>query len=85
MRHPHAASPCRIPPCGSIRLTLPTMVDFLSNGIDTACFKGYIAFVAAILLTRAASRFDSGSGTPTPQTSTAFHFLVALPGGLTFL
>ena len=37
----------------------------------------YISFVAAILLTQAASRFDLGSGTPKPHTSTAHHITVA--------
>lgn len=38
----------------------------------------YIALVAAILLSRAAARFEPGSGTPKPHTSTAHHFNMVL-------
>jgi hypothetical protein len=34
---------------------------------------GYIRNVAAILLTQAATKFDLGSGTPKPHTSTTLH------------
>ena len=58
------------------------------DGIVTALLKIFInllhrrsrhptlGLLQQLLLTRAASRFDLGSGTPKPHTSTAHHFTV---------
>ena len=45
----------------------------------------YLESVVATLLSSSATRFDLGSGTPTPHTSTTPHSIVVVLGGLTSL